>query len=445
MLIRDWLYRLTLLAFSALLFLCVVSCASSEDEGADNPFADASSILIGGGIPQGGNAGGLDPNAQGDKPFGDGGYWDENGQGNPNYGVDGLEIIFLHDISQPLYTQATTDIEILVKVIDYSTGGAAEGVALSWAIVDATGFGAPGDAELAQSLTFTDEDGMSRVDFWPNLTPEVTYTVEVVTDDGTSKTIDVFVDTPPLGDLKVSMEYEGPIALNSIAVQVLPGDFKCSTFNPVSPPVENIDQKTVLNTESQPLFKDLDADQKVTVVAVAKGPNGTLAGAGCEDAVFIAPDSTNDINLEIYVLTLNPSGVYDLENKFNLMGSIPGQLGDVLDTLTTLFYEPGDFLVDQIKNLVKQAIGGFLTDLIFGLFEDQLADLITDWVLNDSPGWIQDFFTIGQDLFQVVANLQLTGDLKISKLMNDYYVQGEITFTGIIFTWKLNCDKNAPD
>lgn len=417
-------------------------CAESENSGESNPFGDTIVYFPGGGSPSSGEYD-REGNPEGDKPQ----EGTESNGGNESIitGLDGLEIIFLHDISTPLYVQANGELEILVKAIDYSTGGPAENIALSWSIVEATGFGAPGDAEMGQSVTFTDENGFSSVDFWPNLTPEVTYTVEVVAEDGTAKTIQVEVGNPPLGDLKVWMEYEGPVVLNSITVTVVDGSFKCSNFNPIAPPVEFFGEKTVLNTASKPLFKDLDGDKKVTVVAVAKGPNGTLAGAGCEDAVYIEPDSTNDITLELFVLTLNPSGTYDLNNTFNLMGSIPGQLGDVLDTLTTLFYNPGQFLVDQIKNLVSQAIGSFLTDLIFGLFEDQLSDLITDWILNDSPGWIQDFFTIGQDLFQVIANLQLTGDLKISKLISDYYVQGEITFTGIVFTWKLNCDKNAPD
>ena len=430
-----------LLVIATLLTL-PMGCSSEDDDGETNPFGDAVIYLPGGGTPGSPGYNSEDPSNREKPQNGESG---SEGYSAPGYGVDGLEIIFLHDVTKPLVVEAGSEIEILTKVIDYSTGGPAVGIPLSWSIIDAVGFGAPGDAELGQSYTYTNEDGQSSADFFANLTPDVLYVVEVVTDGGTARTIEVQVVNVPLGDLKVTMEYEGPIQLNSIRVQLLPGDFKCSTFNPVVPPQVNLGEKTVLNTESKPTFTDLNANEKVTVVAVAKGPNGTLAGAGCEAAIYIQADSNNEIVLELFVLTLNPAGVYDAENAFNLMGSIPGQLGDVLDTLTTLFYDPGSFLVDQIKNLVKQAIGGFLTDLIFGLFEDQLGDIITDWVLNDSPDWLQDFFTIGQDLFQVVANLQLTGDLKISKLVSDYYVQGQTTFTGITFTWKLNCDKNAPD
>jgi hypothetical protein len=82
---------------------------------------------------------------------------------------------------------------------------------------------------------------------------------------------------------------------------------------------------------------------------------------------------------------------------------------------------------------------------VFGLFGDALGDLITDCVLNDAPEWVQDIFTIGQDIFQIVKRLELTGILKISKLTSDYHIQGVSTFTGVVFTWKLGCDKNAPD
>ncbi|NUN15911.1 MAG: hypothetical protein HUU55_19980 [Myxococcales bacterium] len=360
--------------------------------------------------------------------------------------VQGIEIIFLHDISKPLDVQINEKLPILVKAIDYDSGGPAAGITLSFAIIDATGVGAPGDAELETEAAITDEEGLTNVIFRGNTVGDVLYTVEVTAEDAKPKTIQIRVGNPPTGDLRVTIVYEGAIPIEQIKIQLLEGNISCNVFNPVKPPQLSVAEKTVLSPESKPVFKSLTANKKYTVVASAlKSPGGGLAAAGCQDAVYVEPDIENETTLKVFVLALNPAGLYDLNNVFDFTGAIPGQLGDILDELATLFYNPGKFLIDQIKKLVTQYVGGLITDVVFGLFEDKLAELITEWVLNDAPDWIQDFFTIGQDLLQVIAKLELTGQLKISKLMNDYYVQGQINFTGIVLSWKLGCDKNAPD
>jgi hypothetical protein len=422
------------------------SCASDtehEDDVSD-PFGDAGIFVPGGGVP--GTPGFDDPDTTpgepgtpGSKPGG-GGDEDTQTPAGAN-----LEIIFLLDTSAPLDIQPGMQALLPVKVVDYNAGGPAQTVPLTWAIIDATGIGAPGDAELSNETTFTGSDGVATVALYANTVQDVLYTVEVSAEGAAPKTVQVRVGAPPTGDLKVEMSYEGPVALNTVTVRVVDGEFLCSQFKATNPPVNMLAEKIVLDPNSKPTFTGLPAAQKVTIVAMAKGPNGNLAGAGCEDGVYIEPDTLNVVAMNLYVLVLNPAGTYDLENLFDLTDAIPGEVGEVIDQLVTLFYDPGKFLINQIKTLVKQYVPGFIADAIFGLFEDQLAKIITDWVLNDAPDWVQDFFTIGQDLVQLVAKLELTGLLKISKLQNDYYVEGQIDFTGIILSWKLGCDKNAPD
>ena len=64
-----------------------------------------------------------------------------------------------------------------------------------------------------------------------------------------------------------------------------------------------------------------------------------------------------------------------------------------------LFYNPGAIILDLVKELVSQYIGSWVTDIAFGLFEDALGDIITDWLLNNSPDFIQDFFGFANILF----------------------------------------------
>lgn len=446
-----WTYRIVLLAVFTLLAGCAES--ASDDEGASDPFADGTVFVPGGGQPRGGVPRGGTPGSDatgfdatgGEKPDGlTAGDAGPGGSSDVTTGFAGLEIIFLHDTSKPIPLYPDEDVQLSVKVIDYATGGAAETVLLNWSIIDAVGPGAPGDAELSHESTYTGPSGQSNVLFSSYTAPQVLYTVEVSADGAVPRTIQVRVDERPTADLRVEMTYNGPVSLTSVQVRIMPSSFKCGQFVATNPPA-GLAEKTVLSPTSQPVFTGLAADKQYTVFATAKGPSGSLAGAGCRDGVYVEAGIENVANLNLYVLVLNPSGKYDLHNIFDFTGAVPGQIGDVLDGLAQLFYNPGGFLVEQIKNLVKQFIPGFITDAIFGLFEKQLAKIITDWVLNDAPGWVQDFFTIGQDILQVVAKLQLTGTLSISKLQNDYFVEGGIAFSGVIFSWKLGCDKTAPD
>ena len=426
----------------------LTGCTDDQMAGGSNPFADAT-LGNSGGAPNG------PPVVGGDDPV-DVGVYDSGGYGNKPIGsndaggtviptIDKREIIFLHDTSAPLHLNENDEFPLLVKVIDFKSGGAATDVMLTWSIIDATGLNAPGDAELAQEASFTDQNGLSQVTFRANKASEVLYTVEVTADNAPPATTEISVSLVPKGAIKVNLKYDGGVVLNNVKVKVLPGGFLCGAFKPVNPPNDPLAEKTVVNVSASPEFDELPGSQKYTVVATAKGPNGNLAAAGCLDGVYVEQGKTSEVTLSLYVLVLNPAGIYDLTNVFDFTGAIPGQLGDIIDTIATLFYDPGQFLIDQIKNLVKQYIGGLITDAVFGLFGDKLADLITDWVLNDAPDWVQDIFTVGQDILQIVKKLELTGILKISKLSSDYYVQGVISFTGVVFTWKLGCDKNAPD
>ena len=96
----------------------------------------------------------------------------------------------------------------------------------------------------------------------------------------------------------------------------------------------------------------------------------------------------------------------------------------VVDEIVLLFNDPGQFLLNQIKALTKNFIPAWVVDAAFGLFENELADIITGWMLNESPEWIQDIFVVGNDLTQVVDNLEMLATLQLSKLSNDYYIQG---------------------
>ncbi len=357
------------------------------------------------------------------------------------------EIVLLHDTSEPLPLTTGDHKPIRAKVIDYELNAPAVGFAVQYAVEgsnpDCSGLASCGKFLVKEGMT--DAQGIVSVTFEAGTEGNVIYTVELTGENAFPASMDISVKTPPMGTLKVVFAYDGPIALKQIDVRVVEGNYACSNFNPVKPWVEDIvGQKTATGIDSTPTFSPLAVAKTYTVFATAqKKDTGHLAAKACADAVHLVPDEqgVTQVTLNLYVLTLNPAGTYDSVNHFNFTGAIPGQVGEIINLVVNVFTNPGKVLIDLIKELVSQYIGSWVTDLAFGLFEDALADIITDWLLNNSPDFIQDFFVMGQDIVQIVNNVELTSELKLSKLNNDFYFQGVQSWLGINLYWKLGCPK----
>ena len=356
------------------------------------------------------------------------------------------ELLLLHDTSKPIQIAITESFLVHAKIIDYSISGPGVGVLTTWEIIEADD--PAGDAQLTTQQATTDANGEVAVTFRANFVPNVHYTVRVAANGAEAQVIEFFVTDAPRGDLSVSMSYEGPINIQNVHLRLFEGSYTCGQFNPTNVPETPLAEKTLLGLDlnAEVEWSDLPASQQFTVVATAQSPSGSLAAAGCLDGIVVIPADTNHVTLTMYLLTLNPAGTYQTRNVFDFTGAVPGELGLLVDQIVLLFNDPGKFLIDQVKVLVSQWVGTWVTDLAFGLFEDELADIISDWMLNQSPEWMQDIFTIGNDLTQIVDALEMLAELKISKLHNNYYVQGTLYWQGIALYWHLGCaEEGEPD
>lgn len=354
----------------------------------------------------------------------------------------GRELIVLHDASQPLQVPVSLNQPLRVKLVDYALGGPAKDATVRFALRP-TRPEAPGDASLSALSVLTDAAGIATVTFRSNAVADVSYTVDVSADDATPVSFELFVADAPRGTLSVELGYEGPISVKNVHLRLLSGQFTCGQFNPVSPPTDVITEKTLLGVTGQASFTNLPASQRFTLVATAESPDDHLAAAGCLDGVVIIAGQDNRVTLTLFLLTLSPTGTYDSISTFDFTGAIPGQVGDIIDEISLLFTSPGQFLIDQVKKLAALYVGEFITDAVFGLFEDKVADIIDDWMFNESPDWVQDILLVGQDLFQIVNRLEMLATLRISKLQNDYYVQGILLWDGIALYWRLGCPREG--
>lgn len=354
------------------------------------------------------------------------------------------EIILLHDLEVPEQVIVTGHLSIRAKVLDYLVDGPSANTLVSYTIVENDN---NGDGALSTLQAYTDATGEVAVTFISNLKADVHYTIELFTEGAEPAYLDVYVTDVPRGDIRVKVGYEGPIPIKNVHIRLMNGSFSCGQFNPVNVPDQILADTTLLGLggDDSALFVDLPTDQKFTVLATAVSPNGSLAAAGCLDGILVQAGTENTVTMTMYLLVLNPAGYYDTTNIFDFTGAIPGELGQLIDSIVTLFNDPGKFLIDQIKTLVSAYVGQLITDIAFGLFEDALADVVTDWLLNDSPDWMQDIFVVGQDLTQIVNHLELQATLVISKLSNDYYVQGVLLWDGLVLYWKLGCPKEGEE
>ena len=425
----GWRERMPLFAWFVVALLVAAGCGDSDLGTTTQSGQDGSRV--------GGFAGDTTPR-----------YDPDTGELLPPEEVPELEIIVLHDTTIPVNIKIQDEFTIRAKVVDYAAGKPAEDVEVAFDIVENIGpDGGLGDASLGAKVAFTNDVGEVENKFRANYIGEVAYTVRLSAEGAEDRFLDVIVSDTPKGSIEVHLDYEGPININTIKVRLMPKSFICGSYNPTGNLAGSLADKTVLDITKMPVFDGLSAGSHFTLVATAKSPTGALAAAGCKDGVFVVEGAKTPTTLVLHLLPLNPTGNYDVDNYFDFTQALSslGTVGEVIEGIVTLFNNPGKFLIDQIKNLVKLWLGEVIVDLAFGLFEDELADVITDWVKNDSPDWVQDFFTIGDDLTQIVDNLHLLSVLKVSKLHNDYYFQGIQYWNGIVLTWKYGCDKNDPD
>ncbi len=353
------------------------------------------------------------------------------------------EIIVMLNTNLPQVIAPSLPLPVYAKVIDYTHGVPADGVAVLWEITENVGINGPGQGYWDSGNTFTDGKGLTGNVFQPNKNPAVEYKVKLSCEAAEPVEFVISVTDNPKGGIKVKMLYDNLLALGQVTVRVMPSPFACATFKPVNPPQTFIASKTTILTDT-PEFGPLPADKKYGIYVLAKDTDNHLAAAGCADAVLVIDKQVTEVSVSMGTLPLMASGPYDMINHFDFTGAIPGQLGQILDTAVQIFYDPGAFIISQIKNLVKQVLPGILVDAAFSLFENALSKVVTDWLLNKSPSWLQSFFQMGQDVLQVVKKLEMLGVLTIFKVSNDFFVKGDIAFTGLNLYWKLGCNKNDP-
>jgi hypothetical protein len=351
------------------------------------------------------------------------------------------ELIVLHDTATPLALRVTETRQIRVKLVDYGASGPAVDARMDFAIVNST---EGGTGSLNSQQVYTDTSGIATVTFRSGTAADKNYTIEVRANDAESVRFEIFVSDAPRGSVRVRLQYEGAVSLKNIHVRLVPGIYTCGQFNAVSPPTDLVAEKTVLGLGGgEVVWHNLPDAQRFTVFATATSQQDRLAAGGCLDGVVVLANQENTVTLNLYLLNLNAAGVYDAITTFDFTGAIPGTVGDVIDELSLLFNSPGTFLINQVKRLAAMYVGEFITNTIFGLFEDAVAREIDEWMFERSPSWLRSILTVGQDIMQIVNRLEMLSNLQITKLGGDFSIQGAQRWHGLALYWRYNCAREG--
>jgi hypothetical protein len=390
-----------------------------------------------------------------------------------------FQIVLLHDTSKDEVIGIGNQLSVKAKVFDMSQGKPAAEYPVEFEIVSvkdeqdqeilnpdpSEGYG-----QLSVKAAYTDEYGIVFIMFSAGSKPNIKYSIKVSGSCASEDTLNVFVTDVPRGDIKVCLDYEGAISKNSlktIKVSLLPGDYTCGELSPEKPLVNTLADKTLPDIYACTKFEKVAAETHYTLFATAKGPYGGLTAYGCHDGVLALAEKTTEITLKLYLVTLNPTGMYDCTDHFDFTNVLKDCAGGIVDPIecfvgnsglgmtqmiccslyqiVNFFQNPGQLIVSLLFDLAKQFLPSIVVDIGEALLGKIIADVITNWLKNDSPDWIKNFFTIGEDITSIVTNLELYSDLKLSKLNNDFSIEGCHFWKGLALYWKLGCDPKDPD
>ncbi|MBR57716.1 MAG: hypothetical protein CMH54_06610 [Myxococcales bacterium] len=365
-------------------------------------------------------------------------------------------IIPLHDVENPVEVEVANEVKISVRVIDLDTNSAAGSLYLSTnlqQIIPPTDAGPAGDASVSAAGILTDIDGKASVVVTAGNTPNIIYDLVFTTEMANDAIVPIQVMDRGKGDLRVGINYSGPIPLKTIRVGLIPGYTSCSHFHAQTAPDTGDLSHTLLSIDSKATFEDLYAEDKFTVIVTATtivaDEGEHLAAGGCLDGVFVPADGSNDVTVTLHLAPLMLTGTYRVEGTYNFTNlavdflNEQGLAGEILADILTFFNDPGEIIMKYVEEAAKQFLPDVAVEILFEIIGEPIGDALTDWLL-DIPE-LQDFWTISQDLTGVVNGMELISLVQFSKVYSDYNLNGTEEFIGLNLYWKLGCDPAAPD
>jgi hypothetical protein len=216
------------------------------------------------------------------------------------------------------------------------------GVAINYEIVgDGSG------SALSSASAQTDGDGVAAVTLYAGAV-SAAFEVKVSTAGTTPVTFDVTVNSANAGNVIVSMSYTGPLAYNELKAYLFNGT-ACAAIDPFAITGAMQDAPAVAVVSANPKFSNVPAGHGYTVAVVAK-KQGELLGFGCTPSLTVTAGQNTDADVTIFDLPIVFTGVYDLDNHFDMTGLLPPTVDGIVhifDELSDDHYVEGNAALDQ--------------------------------------------------------------------------------------------------
>lgn len=336
--------------------------------------------------------------------------------------------------------------DLPVYVFSLETGEEAAGVTVTYDLDIAAGIAAQLSSRRAQS----GEDGRASVRLSAGQQAG-TVRVRATTDCSRPLEMEIRILELPTGELEVRFRYPQRSLYDVSPVEVVvlsESEYRCAERGSAIG-LPSVAQGQAPNTQSAVNVGALPVDDTYTIVVTGRGQWGEGAATGCLGSVRLVEDRRTTVEVDLFLLPLDPGGDYDVASKWDFTNALEqsGPVGALIVEIIRIVENPGQGLYNFIINRINDWVGGIIGGLIDTFLQiTGLASLIQNAindVIDNNPTLTRIRQAL-EDIVQVVNNLEVLSYLQIGKMFGDYEVFGIDQWQGIALYWRWNCSIADP-
>jgi hypothetical protein len=229
---------------------------------------------------------------------------------------------------------------------------------------------------LSAASSQTDTAGEAAVTLTAG-TQAATFEVKASAAGAASLTFSITVNTSNVGTISVTMHYSGLVAFTKYQAYLFQNK-QCTAIDAfqVTGAVQQATPVAILS--AKPQFINVTAGAGYTVAVVAtKGAD--VLGFGCTPSITVTAGAKTDTDVTLEDIPVTYSGVYDLDNHFDLNNLLPPSVGNIVDIFDEM---TDDNQVNGSVSLDQWGVdpAAFLLDFVYKQF--------CHWeCTNANPSW----------------------------------------------------------